>query len=120
MMRVLSVVGRLTSVMRVSSAGFGARVAQLGAHALARAVCADDADDRGAHAERAQVGEHVGRAAEVDSLAAYVHDGDGRLGRDARDVAPDELVEHHVAEDDHVAQAHRRDDLGRALCRQVV
>ena len=119
MMRVLSVVGRLTSVIRFSSRVVGARVAQLRAHALARAVGADDADERGAHAERAQVREDVGRAAEAHRLAPYVHDGDGRLRRDARHVAPHELVEHHVAVDGDAAPAHRGDDLSHAFCCQM-
>jgi hypothetical protein len=44
---------------------------------------------------------HVACAAEVEALAGHLHDGHAGLGRDARDPAPDELVEHHVADDEH-------------------
>ena len=93
-------------------------LAQLRAHALARAVATHYADDRGERAERTQVRYDVRRAAQVHRLAPDVHYGDGRFRRDARHVAPHELVEHHVAEDDDRFVSHRRDDFKRALCRQ--
>src|SRR5207248_11777802 len=66
----------------------------------------DDADDSRARAERTQVRQNVRRASEMNGLAPDVNYGDGRFRRDARHVAPHELVEHHVAEDD--------DQIGRA------
>ena len=35
--------------------------------------------------------------------------GNGSLGRDARDAAPEELVEHHVADDEHAPPLHGRE-----------
>ena len=52
---------------------------------------------------RLQLGEiagHVGRTAGHVALALEIDDGHGRFGRNARDASPDELVQHHVADDE--------------------
>jgi hypothetical protein len=96
---------------RIERARFFERVEQ----AFARAVAPHDPDDKSPRAERVQIGEHVGRAAEAHRLAPYVHDGHGRFRRDARHVAPDEFVEHYVAVDDDAPPRDIRGQLRRAL-----
>ena len=51
-----------------------------------------------ARAERAQVVGDVARAAERERVIVHRDDRHRRLGRDARDAAPDPLVDHHVAD----------------------
>ena len=53
---------------------------------------------------------HVAGAAQVEALRPSPDDRHRGLGRDARDPAPEELVEHHVAEDEHALAAHRGDE----------
>ena len=66
-------------------------------------------------AQRAHVAGHVGRAAEVEGLRRDLDHGHRRLGRDARHAAPQELVEHHVA--DHEARAGRASARSRRCAR---
>ncbi len=61
-------------------------------------VLAHPAEEVGAGAERGEVEGDVRRAAGDGGLAVDAHDGDGRLGREARGVAPHVLVEHDVAD----------------------
>jgi hypothetical protein len=57
-----------------------------------------------------QVREDVRCAAEVNRLATHVDDGHRRFRRDSRHVAPDKLVEHHVAQHDDITIAKRVQD----------
>ena len=61
---------------------------------------------------------HVGRAADAMAFVIEHHDRDRRLGRDARDAAGDELVEHRVADDEHVGASEAGGDRPRALRRE--
>ena len=44
------------------------------------------------------IARHVGRAARIVGFAGHFHHRDGRLRRNARYPAPDELVEHEIAD----------------------
>ena len=72
------------------------------------------ADERHLRAERAQVVRDVARAAERERVIAHRDHRYRRFGRDARDAAPDPLVEHHVADDDDAPARHAREQLARA------
>ena len=68
------------------------------AQAEAVLVLAHPAEEVGAGAEGGEVEGDVGRAAGDRGLAVDADDGDGRLGREARGVAPHVFVEHDVAD----------------------
>jgi len=57
----------------------------------------DDADMRG---KLAQIAGDVGRAPGIKRFAGNFHHRHGRLGRNATNLAPNELVEHQVANDE--------------------
>ena len=76
-------------------------------HLFAGFVAANDAQEVGRGFQRRQIAGHVGRAAGHEILALKIHHRHGRLRRNARDTAPDELVQHHIADDQHVAPARK-------------
>src|SRR5690606_746035 len=67
---------------------------------LARGVGPEVAGDGAAGAERGEVQGYVGGAAGGPGVARDVDHGHGRLRRNARGVAPDVVIEHHVADDE--------------------
>ena len=71
-------------------------------------VMANGAEKFRRHVERGQVARDVGRAAGHEAFALEIHDRHRRFRRNARDAAPDELVQHHVAEDEHAGFWRRR------------
>ena len=83
----------------------GAETPELLPEPGARRVAADHTADRGTAAERGDVAHHVPRAAGTHVLVGHVHHRDGRFRRDAIDPAPDELIEHEVAHDQHADTA---------------
>ena len=66
------------------------------------------------HVQRGEVAGHVGRAAGHEAFALEIHDRHRRFRRNARHAAPDELVEHHVADDQHAGFGRGSQDLPRA------
>ena len=66
-----------------------------------RVVLADGPEQFRRGFQRHEVAGHVGRAAGHETFAGEIHHRHRRFRRDARDAAPDELVEHHVADDEH-------------------
>ena len=64
-------------------------------------VMANRAENFRRHVQRGQIARDVGRAAGHEAFALEIHDRHRRFRRNARDAAPDELVEHHVADDEH-------------------
>ena len=71
------------------------------AHGARAVVVADHADEQTTRAERGDVARDVAGAADHRLLARHRNHRRWRLGRDARDVAVDELVEHEVADAKH-------------------
>ena len=63
-----------------------------------RVVMADHAAHAHASAESMDVVHHVGGRSEEHGLFRDVHHGHRRFRRDARDVSPDVVVQHHVAD----------------------
>ena len=113
-MRTLVVVGRLASP---TSDGAMPASRHAWASVARRVVHAGDGDERRLSAERRDVVRHVGRAAHPQHLVIEGDDRHRRLGRDARDAADDELVEHGVADDEDAGAAGRRRDPARAVRR---
>jgi len=62
--------------------------------------------------ERGEVADDVAGPAGDEGLAGHAHDGDGRLGGDAVDLAEDVAVEHEVADDQEL-------QLGEATFEQI-
>ena len=60
-------------------------------------IGSDGTGERDAIGELAEVAGDVGGAAGIVGFAGDVDGGDGRFGRNARGLAPDELVQHEVA-----------------------
>ena len=81
---------------------------------LARIVCAHDADERGAAAERRDVIGDVGGAAEPHVLGLELHHRHRRLRRDSGHPPDDEAIEHDVAGHEHGLSGEARDELARA------
>ena len=75
-----------------------------------RVVVADEADERHAAAERRDVVRDVGRAAEPVFVAREADDRHRRFRRDAIDVADQEVIEHHVADDDDATAGEARSE----------
>ena len=73
-------------------------------------VVADDADEKRDEAQALEVPGDVARPAQAGRALPDLDDRDRRLGRDARDVAPDVAVEHDVAEDDDALARELADD----------
>jgi len=91
--------------------------ALLGEEALQLAggdVAADDTEDFGGGAEGGEVARHIGRTAGNVTLADHVHDGHGGFRGNAADVAPDEMVEHDIADDEGAGLGGHRQDLAHA------
>ena len=70
-------------------------------------VATHDAGQHRGTAEGPHVARDVGGTAQMEALPLHLHDGHRSLGRDARHLPPEELVEHHVAEDDDARSPHR-------------
>ena len=64
-------------------------------------VIANRAEKFRGHIKRSQIARDIGRAAGHEALALEIHDRHRRFRRNARHAAPDELVQHHVADDEH-------------------
>ena len=64
------------------------------------AVRADHPDDRDVVDEFAQIPRDIGRAAGIKALAGHFDHRHGRLRRNPADFAPDELVQHQIADDE--------------------
>src|SRR5260370_39942138 len=60
-------------------------------------VTADDAEQFGWDAQGCEVTRHIGGPAGHEALAFEVHHWNWGFGRNAGDIAPNELVEHDVA-----------------------
>jgi hypothetical protein len=69
---------------------------------LARLVLTDDAGESRVCAEAGQVARHIGRSARIGRTALDVDHRHGRLGRNARDFAPEKLIQHQVANDENL------------------
>ena len=74
-------------------AGGGELAAQTGGGRIG----ADEADKRDLGAQRSQVVRNVRGAAEADVFGLKLNDGHRRFRRNARHLADDETIEHHVA-----------------------
>ena len=66
----------------------------------ARFILADDTDENAAGAEASNVTRHVARAADGEIIACHCQNGSRRFGRNARDLAVDEIVKHQVSDAD--------------------
>ena len=74
---------------------------QRGVERAPRLVVADHADEDAARAERGDIARHVAGAADHEFAVADGEHLRRRLGRDAGDLAVDEIVEHDVADAEH-------------------
>ncbi len=115
-MRVLRVVGRPAT--RHDGGAVDRDAVEQRAHAFALGIVADGAGDTDRRADRPQVVGDVARAAERERVVRHGDDRHGGLGRDARDAAPDPLVEHHVADDEHAPPAHPLEQVARVRGRE--
>jgi hypothetical protein len=68
---------------------------------LARFVAPNDAEQIRRGLERRQIAGHIRRAARHEAFALEINDRHWRLRRDARDTAPNELVQHHIPDHQH-------------------
>ncbi len=68
----------------------------------------DDADMR---SKLSQIAGDVGGAPGIKRLAGHFHHRHGRLGRNATNLAPNELVQHQVADDEQALFAGPLEDL---------
>ena len=68
----------------------------------------NDADMRG---KLAQISGDVGRAAGIKRFAGDLHHGHGCLGRNATHLAPNEFVEHQIANDEQALFSGAVEDL---------
>ena len=100
-------------------AGVDLLVAQEREQAPARFVVADHAGDARGRAEAGEIARHVGRAAGIGRAPLHVDHRHGRLGRDARDLAPEEFVQHQVADDEDAAPRKPVEDGVQPLRRQM-
>src|ERR1044072_5857201 len=78
-------------------------LAQLSLQTIAWTISSDYANHCAACAERDEIREHVCGAAEVHRLSPHIDDRHRRLGRNTRNVAPNKLIKHHVAQHEDVA-----------------
>ena len=83
-----------------------------------RIVMARDGDERGASAERRDVVRHVGGAADPMAFVIEHDDRHRRFRRDAGHASRDELVEHGVADDEHVGARQAAGDRPRPVRRE--
>ena len=77
-------------------------------------IAADQAHDGGFGGELADIAGYVGRAARIVGFAGDVHHWDGRFRGNARDLAPDELVKHKVADDEDALAGEPGDEAAEA------
>src|SRR5262249_21621666 len=61
-------------------------------------ILSHDTEENTARAKRGDVARHVASAAHRELVAFDRENGSRRLGRDARDLAVDEIVEHQIAD----------------------
>jgi hypothetical protein len=95
--------GRSTLEIGDESARRNLRDAQQVPQLLRRIVFAHDTDQFDTRAETFGIERHIGGAAGPVLFMRVGHDRNGRLGRDARHVTEDELIQHYVADDDEPA-----------------
>ena len=89
-------------------------LAQTAPQTLACSVIAYHTDNRSACAERNQIRKHVCGATKMHRFTSNVDHRNRRLGRNTRDVAPDKLIEHNVAQHDDVTIAKGMENFGSA------
>ncbi len=111
-MRVLTIVGK-AAVFDHGGSVDPVRFQEL-AQLLPAAIRPQQTDDRRSRDELAEVARHVGRAAGVKTLARHFHHRHRRLGRNAADFSPDELVQHQIAEDENAFGAGGGQDFSQA------
>ena len=85
------------------SRGIDAAVGEALPQLPGRLVVAHHADQRHRRPQRREVHRDVGGAAGPVVVVVVLDDRDGSLGRQPLDTAEQEVVEHHVADDDHAA-----------------
>ncbi len=83
-------------------------------------IGADHADDLRAAAHRDDVVGDVGGAAEPVLLVVERHNRHRRFGRDAVDAPDDEVIEHHVADNEDDAVAKSAQEVSQELARPFV
>ncbi len=66
----------------------------------ARVILTDDTEENAARAERRNVARHVAGATDGEIVAGHCQNRSWRLGRDARNLAVDEVVEHQISDAD--------------------
>ena len=86
------------------------RFLQTRTQALARGIISHYSDNARFCTQRDDVGKYIRRAAQMDRLSMDIHHGHRRLRGNAGDVAPDEFIQHYVAEHDNLPIVHRLND----------
>jgi len=74
-------------------------------------VGADDPRNGDVASHGVDVAHHVAGAAHHEVFLRHLDDGDRRLGRDPGDLAPDEMIHHEIADDEHPRGGVFPDDL---------
>ena len=95
----------------LNSIGCNAHVFEQIQQCVSRGTRAGYAGEGHGHAEIAQVAGHVGRAARILGFAGDMHHRNRSLRGDARDLPPDESIQHEVAEHKNVEALKPRDEL---------
>ena len=107
----------LVEVMRPRSdeplTAYPVRSEQLGER-LGVGVVSDDTGDLGLREQCGQVACDIGGSAGHQAFALKFNDGDGGFGGNAGDAAPDELVEHDIADDEDTGGLHRAQQFAEA------
>ena len=81
--------------------GFDQRLGGKRAHErTAGVILSDDAEENAARPERRNVARHVAGPTDGEIVAGDCENRSRRLGRDARDLAVDEVVEHQISNAD--------------------
>src|SRR5436309_2331160 len=70
-----------------------------------RAVLSYNAKQFRRQVERSKVPSDIGRAARHEAFPLEIYDGHGGFGRNPRDVAPNEMIDHDVAENQYARLA---------------
>src|SRR5690349_20832700 len=94
--------GKKTALLKYAR-GRDAGAAQVLHEHGAAAVFAHDAENGDATAEAMDIVHHVRGAAKPKAFIRHPEHRDGRLGRDAVDLAPDKAIEHQIADDENAA-----------------
>ena len=84
-------------------------------------VVADEADENAARAERGDIARDVAGAADLTFAVPDREHRRRRLGRNARDLAVDEIVEHEIADAEHGLLGNKLEgffEIEHAYCRQ--